>query len=87
LKFEVIAPVLTVIILGIGTAHQIYLIVKLNNSDQLSLLKTALGLLIGVVWLCYGIEVRSPFIIACNVVTVSLGIALMMVIYRFRRRQ
>ncbi len=86
MKFEIIAPVLTVLVLGFGTAHQIYLIVKIGNSDQLSLPKTGLGLLIGLVWLFYGIEVGSVFIIACNAFTVSLGLALMAVIYRYRRK-
>jgi len=84
MDYKMLAPVMTMILIAFGGGHQIYLIWKKKNSDQISIIKTAFGLANGFAWIMYGSQLDNPYLHACNYVAAVFGLSLFAAVLVYR---
>jgi len=79
------APLLSLICLIVGMAHQIKVILEKGNSDELSLPRIILAVVSGIVWIFYGLEINNQWMVALNIAGIFMNAVLILVIWHLRK--
>ena len=79
------APLLSLICLIVGMAHQIKVILEKGNSDELSLPRIILAVVSGIVWIFYGLEINNQWMVVLNIAGIFMNAVLILVIWHLRK--
>ncbi|MBI3046028.1 MAG: hypothetical protein HYY86_00575 [Candidatus Harrisonbacteria bacterium] len=80
-----LAPLLSLICLIVGMAHQIKLILEKGYSDELSLPRIILVIVSGIVWIFYGLEINNQWMVALNIAGIFMNTVLISIIWHLRK--
>lgn len=81
------APLVSLICLVVGMAHQIRIILTKGYSEELSIPRIFLGIFSGIIWALYGFEIKNDWLIALNVAGIIMNLALVSIIYYLRKNR
>jgi len=83
---ETLAPIFTIVLMSFGGSHQIYLLWKKRNSDQVSILKLICGCVCALIWAKanYAVEASIPALHLCKMVGLFFSIAVFLVVLLLR---
>lgn len=81
-----IAPMLASVSVLFGVACQIRLIVKKQASDQVALLPSVFAILVSVIWVLYGLEIKNYWLIAGSILNLFCFTALLSVVFSYRKK-
>ena len=93
----IIAPLMSLIAMVIGMAHQINIILEVGQEgltreditrrlDILSIPRILLGIATSIVWIFYGLQINNHSISSLNFLAVILNICLIAVIRKVKKR-
>ncbi|GEM_PF-3420565 len=94
---EILAPLVTLITMIIGMAHQIKIILEIDRKilsreeinrrlDILSTPRIFLGIIASTIWIMYGMQIRNYYMLTMNVVGIVLNVCLIYVIWSVRKK-
>ena len=82
----VIAPMTASASVLFGVACQIRLIVKKQASDQVALLPSVFAILVSILWVLYGFEIKNYWLITGSILNLFCFIALLSVVFSYRKK-
>ena len=82
----VIAPILASASVLFGVISQIRLIIKKQASDQVSLLPSVFAILVTILWIFYGFEIKNQWLAISSILNLICFLVLCFTIFTYRKK-